>query len=91
MARRRSVVLAAGLVCALLAINAYLCSPWHQHYRLSLQVCSFSQFDHGGGLEPPGQVRIEPPAVCACSEPDSRAPRSLPSYRAHWFGRAPPA
>ncbi len=35
---RRAAGVSIGLICALLAISAFLYSPWHQHNRLARQI-----------------------------------------------------
>jgi hypothetical protein len=88
---RRTAAIGGVLLCALIVIFLFIGSPWHRHDSFSGQVCSFSQFEHGAGLQPGGVVHFIPPPQLAVltSEPETVLPLLLCSLRSP--GRAPPA
>ena len=57
------MAVAATLLCAILAVQLYLCSPWHQHRPHGRQCCVFDTVEQSDGLEASGQVLIAPPAT----------------------------
>ena len=66
LARWKAVFISALILVALVGLTAFLFSPWHQHNRLSRQPCSFSEFEHGAGLEPYAGVLVVPAEQCLC-------------------------
>jgi hypothetical protein len=89
--RRITAGLCLLMVLCVAAISLLFYSPLHKHDRNSGQVCSFSQFEHGG-FEPPSAA-IDLPALHMawrgfCEEP---AKLLCLYYSAQCAGRAPPS
>jgi hypothetical protein len=91
MRRLRVAALSLGLLVVLLALNAFLYSPWHQHSRLSGQACCFSSFEHAPGLQASAYDPLPPPALLAHQEVRPPAVRLVAASRTAHPGRAPPA
>jgi hypothetical protein len=88
---RRTAAIGALLLCALIAIFLFIWSPWHRHDSFSGQVCSFSQFEHGAGLEPGSVVHFVPPSQLAVLITESETVSPLLWRSLDAPGRAPPA
>jgi len=91
MRRRPAVVVSLGVAVVLLALSAFVYSPWHRHSRLPGQTCGFSAFEHTPGIQVATQHLLPPPEPAlwheSCPRPISL---SLGLSTAH-AGRAPPA
>ncbi|MFB3776764.1 MAG: hypothetical protein ACE141_04110 [Bryobacteraceae bacterium] len=64
VARRSEVqrlVTGLALVCALLAVQLYLYSPWHHRPAQGRQYCSFFPLEQGNVLEVSGPIVFVPP------------------------------
>ena len=87
----RSAAVSLLLLLALIVINVFIYSPWHQHNTLSRQTCDFFQFEHGSADVPVTHVHLAPPtSVLADTDVETIGLTSrLVLQRRR--GRAPPA
>jgi hypothetical protein len=87
----RKAAIGGAVICAVLAVQLFLYSPWHRDPAQGRQYCRFFTVEHGSALEACGSVVIAPPVVeqgRLHEEPPRADVRCYPKQRAC---RAPPA
>ncbi len=87
---RRTRWVSVGIVLALLAVSAFLCSPWHTHNRSLGQACSFSSFEHAAGSEPTAYLPLPAPAILGALEACPESIQLAPGLQKANPGRSPP-
>jgi len=81
----------AAVVCVLLILTIFLCSPWHHRPAQGRQACSFFQVEQSGGLEASVCLFPNPPSdVCEFTREEDTPLRGFQSWD-HPSLRAPPA
>lgn len=88
---RPLVALSLGLVLVLLALSAFVYSPWHRHNQFSRQACDFFSFEHAPGIQASAQNLLPVPELLVRREACQRAVHVLRLSRTAHSGRAPPA
>jgi len=83
---------AAGVlvVCALVAVQLYIYSPWHRHPQ-GRQYCCFNPVEHGNSLQPSSSVAIVQPALTCCDVAQETTPLAEGRHFQQRPSRAPPA
>ena len=78
------------LVCALVAVQLYIYSPWHRHPQ-GQQYCNFNPVEQSNGLQPSSQAVVTPPVLACCGLTDELAPLAAGCHFEQPSSRAPPA